>query len=309
MRAVQQFEFGGPEVLQLVDLPEPLARPGHVRVRVTAVSVNPVDIAARAGWLTTRLPDLAPPFVLGSDLAGTMIDSDGPFPAGTRVAGLSPWFLHHEGTYAEVVSVDPAWLAEIPPNVDDAVAAAVPLAAETGIEALDRIGAGPGRTLLVLGASGAVGSFAVQEAVRRGARVLAVAATSDEPYVASLGVESVLPRPETPEALVPTVRRLLPDGVDAVLDTAGMPGAIGAVRTGGIFGSVVAAALPEPSDGVDVRHFLTNSDGKLLQRILSDIADGAMSVRIGLRLPLEQVVQAHTAMQSRSVRGKIVLTL
>jgi NADPH:quinone reductase-like Zn-dependent oxidoreductase len=309
MRAVQQFEFGGTEVLRLVDLPEPSARPGRVRVRVTAAGVNPADVAARAGWLNSRLPDLKLPFILGSDLAGTVIDDGGPFPPGTRVAALSPWFITREGTYAEVVSVDPAWLAEIPPQVDDVTAAAVPLAAQTGLEAIDQIGVAAGRTVLVLGASGAVGSFAVQESLKRRARVLAVASAGDEQYVAGFGVEAVLPRPEAPEALVSAVRGLLPDGVDAVFDAAGVPGAIGAVRTGGVFGSVVAAAMPEPSTEVDVRHIQAHSDGKLLQQILADIADGSMRVRVGLRLPLDRVAEAHAAMQSRSVRGKIVLTL
>jgi NADPH2:quinone reductase len=309
MRAVRQFEFGGPEVLRLVDLPEPPVRPGRVRVRVLATGVNPVDVAARTGWLKTRLPDLTPPFTLGNDLAGTVLDDGGPYPARTRVAGLSPWLLNREGTYAEIVSVDPAWLAEIPPSVDDVVAAAVPLSAETGLQALEQAEVGAGHTVLVLGASGAVGSFAVQGAVQRGARVLAVASAGDEPYLAAFGVEAVLPRPRTPEDLVAAVRDLLPEGVDRVIDTAGLPGVIAAVRAGGIFSTAVSAAMPAPSDEVEVRRIQAHSDGQLLQRVLDDIAAGSMTVRIGLRLPLDQVAEAHTAMQNRSVRGKIVLTL
>jgi NADPH2:quinone reductase len=309
MRAVRQFEFGGPEVLRLVDLPEPPARPGRVRVRVTAAGVNPIDVAARSGWLKTRLPDLTPPFTLGNDLAGTVLDDGGAYPIGTRVAGLSPWLLTREGTYAEIVSVDPAWLAGIPPSIDDVVAAAVPLSAQTGLQALDQAGVGPGGTVLVVGAGGAVGSFAVQGAVQRGARVLAVASAGDETYLAALGVQAVLPRPQTPDDLVAAVRDLFPEGVDTVIDTAGLPGAIAAVRTGGIFSTAVTAAMPAPTDGVEVRRIQAHSDGNLLQRVLDQIAAGSMTVRIGLRLPLDQVAEAHAAMQNRSIRGKIVLTL
>lgn len=308
MRAIQQFTFGGPEVLRLVDLPEPAGQPGRVRVRVAAVGVNPADVAARAGWLAGRMPDLALPFTVGSDLAGTVLDGDGPFAPGTRVAALSPWFVTREGTYAEIVSVDPAWLAEIPADVDDVTAAAVPLVAETGIEALDQVDLRAGQTVLITGASGAVGSFAVQGAVRRGAEVVAVGSAHDEQYLATLGAKVVIPRPATTEALVSAVRERYPDGVDTVVDPAGAAASIGAVRDGGIFGSVVALAMPGAERGIDVRHVQAFSDGTLLARVLGDIADGSMTVRIGLTLPFDQVAEAHARVQDCSVRGKIVLT-
>jgi NADPH:quinone reductase-like Zn-dependent oxidoreductase len=310
MRAIQQTSFGGPEVLTVADIPEPAPRAGRTRIRVTAAAVNPVDIAARAGWLRAALPDLAPPFIVGSDFAGTVLDGDGPFAPGARVAGLAPWFVTQEGTYAEVISVEPAWLAGIPDPIDDVTAAAVPLSAQSAAQALDLAGVGAGQTVLITGASGAVGGFAVQHAVARGARVAAVASHGDTEYVAGLGAEVVLPRTEDPEALVAAVREQFADGVDAVVDPAGIGGPlIGAVRDGGVFVAVLATALPDPERGVDVRELRARSDGELLARVFQDIAAGALSARVGLTLPLERADEAHRRTQDRSVRGKIVLTV
>jgi NADPH:quinone reductase-like Zn-dependent oxidoreductase len=253
------------------------------------------------------MPDLAPPFVIGSDVAGTVLDGDGTFASGTRVAALAPWFLTREGTYAEVVSVDPAWLAEIPASVDDVTAAAAPLVAETGLEALDQVNLQAGQTVLILGASGAVGSFAVQGAVRRGAEVVAVASAHDEQYVTGLGAKVVISRGPTTEDLVAVVRERYPDGVDTIVDPAGAA-AIGALRDGGIFGAVVALSMPDAERGIDVRHVQAVSDGGLLTRVLGDLANGIMTIRVGLTLPFDQVVEAHKRVQDRSVRGKIVLT-
>jgi NADPH:quinone reductase-like Zn-dependent oxidoreductase len=221
---------------------------------------------------------------------------------------LAPWFLTREGTYAEVVSVDPAWLAEIPASVDDVTAAATPLVAETGLEALDQVNLQAGQTVLILGASGAVGSFAVQAAVGRGAEVVAVASAHDEQYVTGLGAKVVISRPPTTEDLVAVVRQRFPDGVDTIVDCAGAAAAIGAVRDGGIFGAVVAARMPDAERGIDVRHVQASSDGRLLTRVLGDIASGTMTIRVGLTLPFDQVAEAHKRVQDRSVRGKIVLT-
>jgi len=310
MKAIQQYDFGGPEVLTVTEIPEPEPRAGRVRVRVAATAVNPADLAARAGWLRQALPDLAPPFVVGADLAGTVIDGDGPFAPGTRVAGLAPWFVNQEGTYAEVVSIDPVHLAEIPAGVDDVTAAAVPVTAETAWQALDLAGLTAGQSVLVTGASGAIGGWAVQHAVERGAKVVAVASDGDEEYVAGLGADTVLGRPRDAEELVAAVRKSVPDGVDVVVDPAGIGGdLIHAVRDGGVFVVVAIVPDPEPERGVDVRHVSAQSDGALLARILADLADGTKKARIGLTLPLAEAAEAHRRTESRSVRGKIVLTV
>ncbi|MFF1683074.1 NADP-dependent oxidoreductase [Streptomyces sp. NPDC058256] len=310
MKAIQQYDFGGPEVLTVTEIPEPAPRAGRVRVRVTGTSVNPADLAARAGWLRQVLPDLAPPFILGADLAGTVIDGDGPFVPGTRVAGLAPWFVDQEGTYAEVVSIDPAHLAEIPDEVDDVTAAAVPITAETAWQALELGGLGAGQTVLVTGASGAIGGWAVQHAVGLGAKVVAVASDGDEKYVEDLGADIVLGRAGDAGELATAVRKSVPGGVDVVVDPAGIGGdLIHAVRDGGVFVVIAVVPAPEPERGVDVRRVSAQSDGALLARILADLADGTKKARIGLTLPLTEAAEAHRRSESRSVRGKIVLTV
>jgi NADPH:quinone reductase-like Zn-dependent oxidoreductase len=309
MKAINQETFGGPEVLQLVDIPEPAPRPGRARVRVAATAVNPVDVAARAGWLRPFMPDLEPPFVLGSDFAGTVLDGDGPYPPGTRVAGLAPWFVTHEGTYAEIISVDPAWLARIPDAIDDVSAASVPLTSQTASQSLDLLGLRAGQTVLITGASGSVGGFAVQLAVQRGARVLAVSSANDAAYVSGLGAERVLPRTGTSEELVAAVHAVAPDGVDAVLDPGNLGAAVvGAVRDGGVFVAVNASAAPQPERGVDVREVGAQSDGALLAQLLDAVAAKTLTTRVGATVPLAEAARAHTLAASHSVSGKIVLT-
>jgi NADPH:quinone reductase-like Zn-dependent oxidoreductase len=272
--------------------------------------VNPVDLAARAGWLRPFMPELEPPFVLGSDFAGTVLDGDGPYPPGTRVAGLAPWFVTHEGTYAEVISVDPAWLARIPEEIDDVAAASIPLTSQTASQSLDLLGLRAGQTVLITGASGSVGAFAVQLAAQRGARVLAVSSANDEAYVAGLGAERVLPRTGTGADLVAAVRAEFPDGVDAVFDPGSLGTVvIGAVRDGGVFVAVNASAAPQPERGVEIREVGAQSDGALLAQMLDAVATKKLTTRVGATVPLAEAARAHTMAASHSVSGKIVLTM
>jgi len=310
MKAITQDDFGGPEVLRVADIPEPAPQLGRARVRVAAAAVNPVDLAARAGWLRAFMPELAPPFVLGSDFAGTVQDGDGPYPPGTRVAGLAPWFVTHEGTYAEIISVDPAWLAPIPDAIDDVSAASIPLGAETASQSLDLLGLRAGQTVLITGASGSLGGFGVQLAVRRGARVLAVSSANDEAYVAELGAEHVLPRTGTSADLVAAVRAVVPGGVDAVFDPGSLGAAvIGAVRDGGVFAAVNASAAPQPERGIDVREVGARSDGALLARLLDAVAAKTLTTRVGATVPFAEAARAHTMAAAHAVNGKIVLTM
>ena len=182
-------DFGGPEVLQAAERPDPEPGPGEVLVRIRAATVNPTDLGARAGVHRARMPDLTPPFVPGWDLAGEL-------EGGGRVVGMIPWgrIGGRVGAYAEAAAVDPDWLAPIGDALDDAVAATLPLNALTARQALDLLAAPPGATILITGAAGAVGGYATQLAVREGYRVIAVAGRDDEEWVQSLGPAEVLPR-------------------------------------------------------------------------------------------------------------------
>jgi len=233
MHVAEVTAFGAPEVLRLAERPDPAPAPDEVVVRIRAANVNPTDLAVRSGQARQRMPDVQPPIVLGWDLAGevTAVGSEAHgFEPGDRVLGMIPFgrIGGRVGAYAQAAAVDPGWLAPISTDLDDATAATLPLNALTARQALDIIDAPPGATLLVTGASGAVGGFATQLAVRAGLRVLAQASHDDEDWVASLGATEVLAR-ETDLATIGTVDAVLdavplgrPESTDRVARTAGI---------------------------------------------------------------------------------------
>ncbi|WP_086829948.1 NADP-dependent oxidoreductase [Allokutzneria sp. NRRL B-24872] len=290
MRVIELSEYGGPEVLRLAERPEPGAAPGRVLVRVAASTVNPVDQAVRAGFMG----DFPKPVVLGWDLAGTVVEDAEGFRAGQRVAGMVPWFASaHEGTYAEVVSVEPEWLAPLPDGISLDEAATIPLNALTASQALGLLKVHSGQSLLVTGASGAVGGYAVQLAARAGAHVIAVASAGDEDHVAGLGAKEVIGRED-----------LGGQRVDAVFDagTAG-PSLIGAVRDGGTFVAVIPPGLPEPERGIRVERVNVVPDAAKLRELVT----AGLTTRIADVIPLADAAEAHTRAAAGGLRGKLVL--
>jgi NADPH:quinone reductase-like Zn-dependent oxidoreductase len=209
VKAARFSRFGGPEVLEIVDLPDPHPGPGQVRIAVRAAGVNPSDWKKREGLMDPELPQ-----TMGHEAAG-VVDELGEGVAdvaiGDRVFGLSA-----EGAAQAELAVL-SFYAPIPPSLNFAGAAALPAAVETATRALDQLGAGSGSTLLINGASGSVGSAAVQLAVVRGARVIGTASPANHDYLRSLGAEPVA----YGEGLAGRVRALAPDGVDVALDVAG----------------------------------------------------------------------------------------
>jgi NADPH:quinone reductase-like Zn-dependent oxidoreductase len=213
VKAARFSRFGGPEVLEIVDLPDPHPGPGQVRIAVRAAGVNPSDWKKREGLMDPELPQ-----TMGYEAAG-VVDELGEgvsdVAVGDRVFGLSA-----EGAAQAELAVL-SFYAPIPPSLDFAGAAALPSAIETATRALDQLGvgagAGSGGTLLINGASGSVGSAAVQLALARGVRVIGTASPANHEYLRSLGAEPVA----YGEGLAGRVRALAPDGVDAALDVAG----------------------------------------------------------------------------------------
>ena len=289
MRVVEVQQYGGVDTLRVVERPEPVPSGGRVRVRVTAVTVNPVDVVTRAGYLAALVPDLTGPFVLGWDFAGVTED-------GQAVAGFVPWFEQggRVGTYASELLADPAWFAPVPDPEDLVTASTVPLNAVTAAPALRLAGLTAGQSLLVTGASGGVGGFAVQLAVAAGLEVTAVASTGDEAYVAGLGAKTVLARTETPA----------PGSFDAVLDAASVPGAIAAVRDGGAFVAVMDPAAPAAERGVRVDTVHVTPDRAQLTELLG----AGLVTRVAGTLDLAEAAEAHRRLEAGGLRGKLVLT-
>jgi NADPH:quinone reductase-like Zn-dependent oxidoreductase len=305
MRVCEVSEFGGPEVLREARRPWPNAPPGEIVVEIAATNINPTDIAARSGAHRRRMPGLEPPFVTGWDLSGVVTEvnaNDTGLHPGDRVVGMIPWARigGRVGAYAQAAAVDPAWLAPRPDGLDDIQGATVPLNTLTAHQALDLIDAPAGATLLITGASGAVGGFATQLAVARGLRVLAVASDADDDWVASLGPDQVLARDTDLAHIGP---------VDAVLDAVPIgAAAIAPVRAGGVAlftrGSV---ELPERLD-MRVEMPLVNSDPAALAQLTAQVADGSLRTRVAMTLDLAEAAEGHRLVERGGLRGKIVLT-
>ncbi|MBO0868738.1 MAG: NADP-dependent oxidoreductase [Micromonosporaceae bacterium] len=306
MRAVVFSSFGGPEVLRVTQLPTPEPGPGQLRIRVAAATVNPVDLAARAGAFGPGLPPGE--YVAGWDVAGT-VDAVGPgvsrFATGDLVAGLSQWFHGHVGTHAEYVVLAEESVAAVPEGLSAVQAATVPLNALTATQVLDLAGLSEGRSFAVTGAAGAVGGYAVQLAALRGLHVVALAGAEDEQLVRDLGAETFVPRSDDPAG---ALRAATPSGVDGAVDPAnlGAP-AIAAVRDGGVFVAVTGHGAPPAERDIQVHTMLVRPDGAALDGLLRLAASGRLAVRVAQTYPFEQAAQAHARMAGGGVRGRLVL--
>jgi NADPH:quinone reductase len=297
MRVAEVTEHGPPEVLRIAERPDPSPAAGEVLVRVRAANVNPTDVAVRSG-AHPRSPQ--PPFVPGWDLAGEVVEGGDGFAAGQRVVGMIPWARigGRVGAYAELAAVDPAWLAPLDGDLEDATAATLPLNALTARQALDLIAAPSGATILITGASGGVGGFATQLAVRDGLRVIAQASAGDEEWVGSLSPAEVLPR-STDLATI--------GEVDAVLDAVPIgPASTARLRDGA---TAVFTRPPgaEPDRDLRFATVLVQTDPESLRALSADLAAGRLRTRIAEVLPLEHAARAHALNEAGGLRGKVVL--
>jgi NADPH:quinone reductase-like Zn-dependent oxidoreductase len=299
LKAVRFSQFGGPEVLEIVDLPDPHPGPGQVRIAVRAAGVNASDWKKRQGLMDEELPQ-----TLGYEAAG-VVDQLGAgvtdVAVGDRVFGLSA----DGAAQAELAVL--TYYAPIPPSLDFAGAAALPAAIETATRALDQLGVGHGGTLLVNGASGSVGAAAVQLAVARGARVIGTASPANHEYLRSLGAEPVA----YGAGLVGRVRALAPGGVDLALDVAGSGVLPELIELAGGPEQVVTIADFAGAQEYGVR-FSRGDAGRALY-VLAEIGELIESGRFALpevhAFPLADVADAQRVSEDGHVRGKLVLVV
>lgn len=313
MRVVEVTAYGGPEVLGSARRPEPdpADAPGRVRVRLKAAGVNQADLKIRSGRFAALLGELAPPFVLGYDFAGTLLDPAPGLPVGTRVAGFIPWVREGtgQGTYAELVLVDPGWLAPVPDEVDFTAAASLPLSALTAAQALDLMALPEGSTLLVTGASGVVGRFAVQLAARAGHRVIALGDADDANELRLLGAHGVVPR-GAPEDVITGVLGFAPERVDGVFDAALISDPLlPAVKDGGVFVPASGERMPVAERDVRVEMVVGRPDAARLKELLELAGAGALATRVADVLPLESAAEAHRRAEAGHRPGRIVLMI
>jgi len=248
MRAVTFSRLGGPEVLEVLELPAPEPGPGEVRIRVAAATVNPTDISFRSGrqFTVAQLGEtgVRPPFIPGMELAG-VVDAVGEgtsWRPGDRVMAIVNPRRPGGGAQAELVVVPAASVARVPEGTGLEAAATLPMNGLTVRLALDKLALGPGQTLGVTGAAGAVGGYAVELGVSDGLRVIAVAAPKDEALVKRFGASIVVARGD---GAIQGLHDAAPGGVDglidaAVLDAAALP----AIRDGGKLATVRGYAGP-----------------------------------------------------------------
>ncbi|GAA2208268.1 NADP-dependent oxidoreductase [Nonomuraea monospora] len=296
--------FGGPEALELREVPEPHAGPGEVRVRVTAAGLNPMD------WAIAARPELAARFGIavpsgfGSDLAG-VIDEAGDgvegFAAGDRVHGTALG----KAVADHVVIRPPAdALWRTPEGVGDEVAATLGVAGLTAAAALAAIGPRAGDTVLIGGAAGGVGVFAVQLARLAGATVIGTASPGTFGFLRRLGAEPVA----YGAGLAERVRALAPGGVTAATDLFGTETAEAALTLGVAPGRIsTVAAGPNPPGGVQATGAYSAA-ADAMERITAAIAGGGLTVPIAATFPVEKIRDAVTLQAGRHVHGKVVVT-
>lgn len=309
MRAVGVMQHGGPEALEVVELAEPHAGPGQVRIRVHAATVNPTDTYVRNGARAAQ-QTTPPPYVPGMDAAG-VLDEIGPgvsTPLRVGEAVMAIVLPHgSHGAYSEYIVVPVGSVAKAPAHTSHIEASTLPMNGLTARLSLDQLGLQPGQTLLVSGAAGCYGGYVVQLAKADGLTVIADASSADEALVASLGADVVLPRGDD---LAQRVRAQFPAGVDAVADGAVMNGALlGAIRDGGGFATVRGWDGPSERDitlhVTFVRSYL--EEAAKLDRLRQQVEDGQVTLRVARSFPAEQAAEAHRLLEAGGSRGRFVI--
>jgi NADPH:quinone reductase-like Zn-dependent oxidoreductase len=308
MKAVRVHAYGGPEVLTYEDAPRPEAGPGEVVVAVHAAGVNPVDWKARAGYIKDYVR-YALPMTPGVDFSGVVAAIGAGVSGvaiGDEVYGQQDW-TNPNGSYAEYLPVKAGQIARKPRSIDHVHAAAVPVVAPTAWQALfgaDGIDPKPGKTILINGAAGGVGSFAVQFAKWAGASVIGTGSAGNGQFLRELGVDRFIDYTKEPLDSA--------GQVDAVFDTVGGEGQTrlwSALKPGGVFASTVGAppdapGKPEGARGVAV---MGNLAIPKLSRIAELIDQGVIKPIVSEVFVLADARKAHELSQTGHVRGKIVL--
>jgi NADPH:quinone reductase-like Zn-dependent oxidoreductase len=330
MKAIRLHEFGGPEVLRYDEVPIPEPKPGEVLIRVHAVGVNPPDWYVREGMPNVP-PEMRPPLSLpaipGTDVSGVVADVaadvDG-FSVGDEVFGLLRFPSLEGSAYAEYVTAPASDLARKPAGIDHVHAAGVPMAGLTAWQSLIELGhdhpspfqaaqhrpmaLNDEKTVLINGAAGGVGHFALQLAKWKGARVIAVASGGHESFLRELGADEFLDYTKSrPEEVA--------HDVDLVLDTVGGPDSGRFLRTlkrgGALFPVFVAEYDPEETAklGVTTSGTQVRSNGPQLAELGGLLDAGTIRVAVDSTFSLADARKAHERAARGRIQGKIVLTV
>jgi NADPH:quinone reductase-like Zn-dependent oxidoreductase len=309
MKAVRIHNYGGPEVLKYEDAPRPQPGEGEILIRVHATSVNPIDWKVRAGYMKDFLPQSFP-LILGWDMSGVIEEvgrhpaAAGQFKKGDEVYSLPDHTRN--GAYAEYIVVRESEVALKPNALHHVRAAAVPLAALTAWQALfDTAQLQPGQRVLIHGAAGGVGHFAVQLAKWKGAHVMGTASTKNHEMAHELGADELIDY---------TTQRFedIARNIDVVLDTIGgdtQERSWPVLKKGGVLVSLVQPPSENKAKEHGVRGIRLGArpNGQELAEIAKIIDAGKLAPVIDRILPLSEARRAHELSQSGHTHGKIVL--
>ncbi|MDT7801289.1 MAG: hypothetical protein QOI78_4722 [Actinomycetota bacterium] len=307
MRIITQHTLGGPEVLTLVDAPEPRPRPTEVLVRVEAIGLNPLEARLRAG----EFPLLGPlPFVLGWDISGVVEQArTWRFRPGDEVFGM-PLFPRAANAYAELVAAPALHLVRKPASLSHVEAAALPVVGLTAWQGLvDLGGVREGSRVLVHGGGGGVGHVAIQLAKALGAHVITTAGGSKREFVEGLGADEVIDYTKADFADVV-------GDVDVVLDTLGgdtVERSLGVLRPGGHLVTAVAeedSALAAKFEAAGLRFsgIAVDPDPVALRGLVDLVEQGKLRVHVQETFPFDRVADAHRLLDGGHLQGKVVLT-
>ena len=303
--------YGGPQALQVFELPDRHVGPGEVRLAVYAAAVNPTDTFTRNGSRHELLKDLEPPYVPGMDVAG-IIDEIGPdtttdLAVGDRAMAIVVPKGQHGG-YSDCLVLPARSVAHAPAGATLVEASTLPMNGLTAGKALDMLALPAGATFAVTVAAGAFGGYVVQLAKADGLTVVADASEADEQLVRDLGADVVVRRGDD---VAERIRAEFPDGVDGLADGSVQDALVlPAVKDGG----AVATVRGYRGDGQrGLRFFPTMvrkvaEDRTALDRLRQQVEDGVLTLRVARTFPAEQAAEAHRTLEAGGVRGRLVLT-
>lgn len=305
MKATRIHEYGDPAVIRYEDVPRPVPGPGEVLIQVAASSFNPTEAALRSGLLRAMFP-LDLPYTFGWDVAGTVVEIGGnahTLAVGDRVIGR----LDGGGAAAEYVAATADTLVPAPAAIPLANAAAIPVAGLTAWQAVfDHARITPGQRVLVNGAGGGVGGFAVQIAKHAGAYVIATASPRSAAAVRQSGADQIIDYTASP------VHDAMQERVDTVLNLVAISpveatALIPLVRPGGVIVSIATPIEPPPDGSLSTMHMVARNDMNHLAALVRLVDAGAVRPDIAASRPLADLATVHRDAESGHTRGKIIL--
>ena len=310
MKAVGIMKHGGPEALEVLEVPDINVGPGQIRIRNFAASVNPVDVSVRNGSMAQMQKVNPPPYIPGMDAAG-IIDQIGEdvktdLKVGDSVMAMVVPNGDH-GAYKENIVLDQNAVVKVPKNTTHIQASTLPMNSLTARLSLDLLDLSKGQVLAVTGSPGAYGGFVVQLAKADGLTVIADSNDSDKSLLESLGVDIIIPRGE---GFAERIRQEFPDGVDGMADGALLnEAAIEAVKDGGSFTSV-RGFKGELQRNIDfTATWVTAYDCKKdkLETLCEQAESGVLTLRVADSVTMENAAEAHKKLEAGGTRGRMII--